>query len=88
MRWAGTSAGFRSLSRENAEELHNILPDDSRPITIWLNPPFSASADRIEGARDTQIGAQHIEQALKRMLSGGRLVAIQGQGMANGKSAF
>jgi len=82
------SMGFDRVTGENAEHLNSILPKDIKPTVIVMNPPFSATAGRIEGKRDTRIGAQHIEQALKRLQPGGRLVAIVGEGMAHDKPAF
>jgi hypothetical protein len=76
------------LFQENAEQLHNILPADVKPSVILMNPPFSATAGRMQGARDTNNGATHIEQALKRLQEGGRLVAIVGSGMAADRPAF
>lgn len=73
---------------ENAEQLHNILPDGVVPSVVVMNPPFSASAGRVQGRRDTQIGGQHVEQALLRLAPGGRLVAIVGEGMAMDRQAF
>jgi|GEM_PF-597725 len=82
------SMGFDRVTGENAEHLNSILPKDIRPTVIVMNPPFSATAGRVEGKRDTRIGARHIEQALKRLQPGGRLVAIVGEGMAHDKPAF
>lgn len=79
--------GFDGYYHENAEQLNNILPKDVKPTVIVMNPPFSASAGRVSKS-DTMIGAQHIEQALKRLAPGGRLVAIVGRGMADGAPAF
>ena len=79
---------FDAFYGENAEQLHNILPDQVKPTVIVMNPPFSATGGRIEGSRDTMNGARHIEQALKRLQPGGRLVAIVGQGMAADRPAF
>ncbi len=76
------------LFKENAEQLNNVLPPDVAPTVVIMNPPFSASAGRLEGQRDTMIGARHIEQALKRLQDNGRLVAIVGQGMAADRPAF
>jgi hypothetical protein len=53
-----------------------------------MNPPFSSTAGRVHGQRDTANGARHIEQALKRLEEGGRLVAIVGNGMAADRPAF
>jgi hypothetical protein len=73
---------------ENAEQLDNILPEDVQPTVMVMNPAFSATAGRLEGQRDTMNGAKHIEQALGRLAPGGRLVAIDGEGMAMDRPAF
>ena len=73
---------------ENAEQLNNILPADVRPSVVIMNPPFSATAGRIEGQRKSKNGAAHIEQALKRLAPNGRLVAIMGEGMGYDRPAF
>lgn len=73
---------------ENAEQLHNILPAGIVPSVVVMNPPFSASAGRMQGQRNTQIGGQHVEQGLQRLAPGGRLVAIVGDGMALDRQAF
>ncbi len=70
------------LFTENAEQLNNVLPDSIRPTVIVMNPPFSATAGRMSDTRQSQTGARHVEQALKRLVPGGRLVAIVGSGMA------
>jgi antirestriction protein ArdC/phage/plasmid primase-like uncharacterized protein len=76
------------LFKENAEQLDNVLPIDIAPTVIVMNPPFSSTAGRVYGQRDTTNGARHIEQALKRLEQGGRLVAIVGNGMAADRPAF
>lgn len=76
------------LFKENAEQLDNVLPPDIAPTVIVMNPPFSSTAGRVQGQRDTSNGARHIEQALKRLDDGGRLVAIVGNGMAMDRPAF
>ncbi|HET6719577.1 MAG TPA: strawberry notch family protein, partial [Rhodocyclaceae bacterium] len=73
---------------ENAEQINNVLPDDAVPTVVVMNPPFSATAGRVQGKRDTNVGALHVEQALKRLAKGGRLVAIVGEGMGADRSAF
>jgi predicted RNA methylase len=80
--------GFDRVFTENAEQLNNILPKDVKPTLVVMNPPFSATAGRLQGKRVIQTAAVHIEQALKRLEEGGRLVAIVGRGMAFGKPAF
>lgn len=79
---------FDRYFHENAEQIANILPDDVKPTVVVMNPPFSATAGRMEGSRDTMNGAKHIEQALKLLADGGRLVAIVGEGMAADRPAF
>ena len=76
------------LFKENAEQLDNVLPIDIAPTVIVMNPPFSSTAGRVHGQRDTTNGARHIEQALKRLEEGGRLVALVGNGMAADRPAF
>ena len=76
------------IFKENAEQLDNVLPPDVVPTVIVMNPPFSSTAGRVHGQRDTANGARHIEQALKRLEEGGRLVAIVGNGMAADRPAF
>ncbi|PPC90846.1 MAG: hypothetical protein CTY34_06195 [Methylobacter sp.] len=77
-----------TIFKENAEQLDNVLPIYFKPTVIVMNPPFSSSAGRVQGQRDTNNGARHIEQALKRLEPGGRLVAIVGNGMAADRPAF
>lgn len=73
---------------ENAEQIDNILPATEIPSVVVMNPPFSATAGRIQGKRDTQVGALHVEQGLQRLADGGRLVAIVGEGMNLDRPAF
>ena len=75
----------QQLFMENAEQLHNALPDSIQPTIIVMNPPFSATAGRMHDTRQSTVGARHIEQALRRLAPGGRLVAIVGRGMAMGR---
>ncbi|HHX28361.1 MAG TPA: hypothetical protein GX716_05035, partial [Firmicutes bacterium] len=79
---------FDRLFKENAEQLHNILPRDVRPTAVIMNPPFSATAGRMGSARDTRFAQSHLEQALKRLEPNGRLVAIVGRGMADNAAMF
>lgn len=73
--------GIGTVYQENAEQIDNVLPADVRPTVVEMNPPFSATAGRMQGARDTSNAVRHIEQALARLEPGGRLVAIVGSGM-------
>jgi endonuclease YncB( thermonuclease family) len=80
--------GFDRVFQENAEQLNNILPKDVQPSVIVMNPPFSQTAGRMGDLKQTFTGANHVEQALKRLLDNGRLVAILGRGMAFDRPAF
>lgn len=80
--------GFYRITGEDAEHLNALLPKHIKPSVVVMNPPFSASAGKREGERNTMTGAQHVEQALQRLEPGGRLVAIVGQGMAADRPAF
>lgn len=75
------SSGF------DAERLDNLLPADRFYDAILMNPPFSATGGRVQG-HCTRFGARHVEQALLRLLPGGRLVAIVGCGMALDRPRF
>lgn len=76
------------VTNENAEHINAILPKDIIPNVVLMNPPFSATAGRMEGKRATAVGAQHVVSALQRLQKGGRLVAIVGEGMAHGLPKF
>lgn len=76
--------GFDRVFTENAEQLNNVLPDDVKPTVIVMNPPFSSTAGRMEGQRDSRNVLRHLDQALARLQPGGRLVALIGMGR-NGK---
>ena len=73
---------------ENAEQINNILPIDIKPTRVIMNPPFSSTSGRIQGKTSTKNAIPHIEQALKRLEPGGRLVAIVGNGMADNSPSF
>lgn len=79
---------YATLFCENAEQLDNVLPADTVPSVIVMNPPFSSTAGRVQGQRSNANGARHIEQALRRLDDGGRLVAIVGKGMGYDRPAF
>ena len=77
---------------ENAEHLHAILAPKiaagtlPAPTKVTMNPPFSHGA--VSGKNSTMIGGQHLEEALKLLPEGGRLVAIVGEGMGMDKPRF
>ena len=80
------------VTSENAEHLFAIMEPQMkdgtirRPTLVIMNPPFSNAAN-VSGT-DTMVGARHLEQALKLLAPGGRLVAIVGRGMAADKARF
>ena len=71
----------------DAERLDNLLPPGKVYDAVVMNPPFSATGGRVKG-HDTAFGARHVEHALLRLKSGGRLVAIVGRGMALDRPKF
>src|SRR5215469_5814700 len=82
------SLGVTRGYHENAEQLHNILPPEVRPSVVLMNPPFSQTAGRMGDKKVLMTGARHIEEAMKRLEPGGRLVAIVGRGMGMDSSTF
>ena len=70
---------FTERFSENAEQLNNILPDRVRPTVILANPPFSATAGRLEH-KSRNVGCRHVDQAMLRLADGGRCVIILGDG--------
>lgn len=65
----------------DAEFLNDLLPEDCQPDIVLMNPPFSATAGRLS-TNNTKHGANHLSSALSRLNQNGRLVAIEGSGMA------
>ena len=80
--------GFDQTLNENAEQINNILPADIKPTVVIMNPPFSSTAGRTQGKNSNLNVLPHIEQALKRLQPGGRLVAIVGRGMSEDAATF
>ncbi|MGE5608194.1 MAG: strawberry notch-like NTP hydrolase domain-containing protein, partial [Bacillota bacterium] len=72
---------FTGIFTENAEQIDNILPESIKPTVVLMNPPFSAAPNRMAKA-GRMVSAVHVEQALRRLVPGGRLVAILGESMA------
>jgi hypothetical protein len=72
--------GFDLVLGENGEQLNNVLPKVIKPSVIVMNPPFSATAGRLEKTSSTE-GFKHVEQALKRLEPEGRSVVILGKGI-------
>ena len=74
---------YGKATRKDALNLYDILAptlhDDELPDRVIMNPPFSAAGK--QGTKnDNSNGFEHVEQALKLLKDGGRLVAILGAG--------
>ncbi len=80
------SLDLAKVTIEKGELIDAILPE--RFDLVLMNPPFSSTAGRIKGRRQTMEGAKHVEAALRTLKPGGRLVAIVGKGMAHDAPAF
>ncbi len=65
----------------DGEFLNDLLPDECQPDIVLMNPPFSATAGRLS-TNHNKHGANHLSSALSRLNQNGRLVAIEGSGMA------
>ena len=83
-----TALGFPNPTQADALFLHSILMPRGlpRPSAVVMNPPFSSMAQ--QGGYNPQVGARHVEEALKHLAEGGRLVAIVGRGMAPDAATF
>ena len=77
---------FDGFYNENAEQLDNILGDEIAPDRVVMNPPFSSSASR--NIKNNKIASKHIEEGLKILKNGGRLIAITGRGMTDDAKSF
>ena len=75
-----------SVTRHNAEQIHDRLDPAIRPSVVLMNPPFSASP-HVEG-RFAEAAMRHIGSALARLAEGGRLVAITGHNVGPDKPAW
>ena len=65
-----------AVTRFNAEQIHDYLPESVRPSVILMNPPFSAAL-HVKGT-SARTDLRHLRSALLRLGPGGRLVAITG----------
>ena len=71
-------------SAEDAGQLYNIMSPEldsgarPRPTVVIMNPPFSH--DVTTNQKGNEVGARHIEQAMRMLAPGGRLVTIVGGG--------
>lgn len=82
-----TKMSLGQVHNENAEQLHNILGKTVAPDVVIMNPPFTSAAGRKEGERSTENVLKHLDQALKLLKPGGRLVALVGKRKAGMKGS-
>ena len=75
-----------TVTRHNAEQIHDRLDPAIRPSVVLMNPPFSASP-HVEG-RFAEAAMRHIASALARLADGGRLVAITGHNVGPDQPAW
>ena len=75
-----------TVSRHNAEQIHDHLDPGVRPSVVLMNPPFSASP-HVEG-RFAEATIRHLASSLARLAEGGRLVAITGRNVGPDQPAW
>jgi hypothetical protein len=68
-----------TVTRHNAEQIHDRLDPAIQPSVLLMNPPFSASP--YIGARFAEAAMRHLRSAFARLADGGRLVAITGHNL-------
>ncbi|MGB2864070.1 MAG: strawberry notch family protein, partial [Sedimentisphaerales bacterium] len=79
--------GVDKVFTEDAEQIHNILPEENRPTVILMNPPFSHAAHRMGAKKVYGTDLKHIDAALNYLQDGGRLVAIMGRPRIEGEES-
>jgi hypothetical protein len=62
-----------TVTRHDAEQIHDRLDPAIVPSVVLMNPPFSASPGR---GHNRHAGARHLLSALRRLTPGGRMVAL------------
>ena len=62
-----------SVTRHDAELIHDLLAPSTRPTAVLINPPFSRSIGR---HADPLAAFRHLRAALMRLAAGGRCAAI------------
>jgi hypothetical protein len=78
----------RATFSVNADHLSALLPRPLRASLVLMNPPFSRSAPRMGRRKAPGTDAVHIHQALSRLVSGGRLVAIASKGLSRNSRPY
>jgi hypothetical protein len=72
--------GFETLGLD-AEIIDDVLPASITPSVVLMNPPFTATGGRVVMHRN-KYGLLHIESVLRRLRTGGRLVAIASEAVS------
>ncbi len=75
-----------TVTRHNAEQIHDHLDPGVRPSVVLMNPPFSVSP-HVEG-RLKEATIRHLASGLARLAEGGRLVAITGRNVGPDQPAW
>ena len=75
-----------SVTRHNAEQIHDRLDAAIRPSVVLMNPPFSASP-HVEGSF-AEAAMRNVASALARLAEGGRLVAVTGRNVGPDEPAW
>lgn len=73
---------------EDAEHIGGSLRGKVAPTAIIMNPPFSRAGHRLGNKKIIGTDRRHIDEALKLLAPGGRLVAIIGAGLHGRGQAF
>ena len=73
-----------AVTGHDGEHIDDLLTTPCLPGVVVMNPPFASSVDR---SRDKQIAAKHLIAAAKRLVPGGRLVAIMPMGFSPERDA-